>query len=65
VGLASARAISSSKYIITFTPGPKLQALILVAESLKISGALELELITLYSNISIELFCYMRGHSSV
>jgi len=56
--------ISSSKCIITSTPGPKLQALILVGESLKSSGALELEFITLHSNISVELFCYMRGHSS-
>ena len=62
--LPSARAISFSKCIIISTPGPKLQALILVADSLKTSGALELELITLHSNISIELFCYMRGHSS-
>lgn len=56
MGLPSARAITSSKYIITSTPGPKSQALILVAESFKNSGALELELTMRHSNISIELF---------
>ena len=60
----SARAISSTKRIITSTPVTNLQTLILVAVSLKTSGALELELIILHSNISIELFCYMRRHSS-